>query len=127
MTVSQSGWPEVKARIFLLRCVLRLSQITMTGESRVAVRGGDQGGVVCLGHGPAGSGAQPVTAHPVVEPAWLPGLEAGQAGDRDPSGAPAGDPDHRRVPAAAPGAGHRRLQRLPGLVLEADPRPGRRR
>ena len=39
-------------------------------------------------------------------------------GDRDPPGSPAGHPDHRRVPAAAPGTCHRRLQRLPGLVLE---------
>jgi transposase len=44
------------------------------GGVQVAVRGGDQAGVVCLGHGPAGAGAQPVVVHPVEEPARLPCL-----------------------------------------------------
>ena len=39
---------------------------------QVAVRGGDQCGVICLGHGPAGARPQPVVLHPVEEPARLP-------------------------------------------------------
>src|ERR1035438_1001581 len=126
MTVSQSGCAPVNSRMTLLRWVFRLSQITMTGAARV-VRGGDQARVIGFGHAPALALAPPVDAQPVEEPARLTGLQAGQPRDGHASRALAGHADHGGTAAAAPGAGPRRPQRLAGLVLEADPRPGRRR
>jgi hypothetical protein len=38
-----------------------------------------------------------------------------------------GDPDDGGVPAGRPGAGPAWPERLPGFVLEADPRAGQRR
>ena len=94
---------------------------------QLLVRGGDQAGVIGFGHGPALALAAPVHTHPVEQAA--PGVrpEAHQAGYRHPARSLAGHRDHGRAAAAAPGPGLRRAQALAGLVLEADPRPGRRR
>jgi len=82
------------------------------------VRGGDQGGVVCLGHGPAGPRAQPAPAHPVEEPARLPGPHAGQGGDRGSAPIPGRSPGRpacarggpRCVPPVAAALGRTRPQ-----------------
>ena len=93
----------------------------------LVVRGGDKAGVVGFGQGPAFALAAGVDAGPVEEPAAGTGLVAGHARYRDPPGAFPGYHGHRGVAAAGPGAGLRRPQGLPGLVLEAQIRPGRRR
>jgi len=87
-----------------------------------SVRGGDQGGVVGLGHAGTVALAAAVDMDAVEEPARPAGLQAGHARDRQAAGV-AGDPGHGRAAAARPGAGLPRPQRLPGLVLEADPAP----
>ena len=94
---------------------------------QLLVRGGDQPGVVCFGHRAALALAAAVDADPVEQVAPRAGLQAHQAGHRDPPGALAGHADHRGLPAGCPGPRLRRAQVLPGLVLEADVRPGRRR
>ncbi len=91
------------------------------------VRGGDQPGVVCFGHRAALALAAAVDADPVEQAAPRAGLEAHQARHRDPPGALAGHADHRGPAAGRPGPRLRRAQVLPGLVLEAHVRPGRRR
>jgi hypothetical protein len=68
-----------------------------------------------------------VDPDPVEQAAPRAGPQAHQARYRDPPGALAGYPHHGRVPAGRPGPGPRRPQVLPGLVLKADIRPGRRR
>ena len=90
------------------------------------VRGGDQVRVVGFGHARAVALAPAVDAEAVEEPSRPAGLHAGHARDRQAAGVP-GDPDDGGVPAGRPGAGPARPQRLPGLVLEADPRAGQRR
>jgi hypothetical protein len=122
--VSQSGCPPVNVRIALLRWVLRLSQIRMTGGVQSAVRGGDQFRVVGFGHAAALSLRAAVQPQPVEEAGRGAGLQAGQVRDGDPAGALPGGLHHGSVPAAAPGAGLRRPEGLAGLVLEADPRAG---
>ena len=94
---------------------------------QLLVRGGDQAGVIGFGHAAALALASPVDAHPVEQAAPRARPEADQPGHRYPSGALAGNPDHGGVTAAGPGTGLRRAQVLAGLVLEADPRSGRRR
>ena len=96
------------------------------GGVQGAVRGGDQVRVVGFGQARALALAPAVDAEPVEEPARPAGLQAGHARDRQASGVP-GDPDHGGAAAGRPGAGPARAQRLPGLVLEADPRAGQRR
>ena len=93
----------------------------------LVVRGGDQAGVIGFGHGPALAFAAAVDADPVEEAAARAGLEADQACHRDPPGALAGHPTTGVCPRRRPGAGLRRAQGLPGLVLKAQIRPGRRR
>jgi hypothetical protein len=103
---------------------------TSPGTARSAAGvgpGGDQFGVVSFGHGAAFAFAAAVDADPVEQAAARAGLETGQPGHRQPPGALAGHRDHGGLPAAGPGAGPGRAQGLAGLVLEADPRPGRRR
>ena len=97
------------------------------GGMQLVVRGGDQAGVVGFGHRAALTLAAAVDAGPVEQAAALTGPVAGQPRDRDPAGALAGHLDHGSVAAGCPGAGLGRAQVLPGLVLEADIRPGRRR
>ena len=94
---------------------------------KLAVRGGDQAGVIGFGHGPAFALTAGVDAGPVEEPAAGTGPVAGHACGGHPAGAFPGHYGHRRVAAAGPGTGLRRAQGLPGLVLEAQIRPGRRR
>ena len=91
-----------------------------------SVRGGDQGGVVGLGHAGPVALAAAVNVDAVEEPARPAGLEAGHPSDRQAPGV-AGHPGHRGAAAGRPGAGLARPQRLAGLVLEADPRAGQRR
>ena len=90
------------------------------------MRGGDQGGVVGLGHAGPVALAAAVDPEAVEEPARPAGLEAGQTPDRQAAGV-AGDPGHGGAPAGRPGAGPTGPQRLAGLVLEAHPRAGQRR
>ena len=94
---------------------------------QLLVRGGDQAGVVGFGHRAALALAPAVDADPVEQVAPRAGPQAHQPRHRYPARALAGHRDHGGVPAAGPGAGLRRAQVLPGLVLEDDPRPGRRR
>ena len=94
---------------------------------QLMVRGGDQACVVCFGHAAPLAFAAAVDADPVEEPAPGAGPEAHQAGCGYPPGAFPGHRDDWGVAAAAPGAGLRRPQVLPGLILEAEVRPGRRR
>jgi len=94
---------------------------------QLLVRGGDQAGVVRFGHRAALALAAAVNAHPVEQVPAGTGLEADQARYRDPPRALAGHRHHGSVAAAGPGPGLRRPRVLPGLILEADPRPGRRR
>ena len=91
------------------------------------VRGGDQAGVIGFGHRAALAFAAAVDADPVEQVAPAAGLEAHQPGHRHPPRPLAADRDHGGVPAAGPGPGLGRAQVLPGLVLEADIRPGLRR
>ena len=93
----------------------------------LVVRGGDQACVVGFGHAAALALAAAVHADPVEEPAAGIRLEAHQARCGHPPGALPGHHGHGGVAAAGPGAGLRRPQGLPSLVLEADVRPGRRR
>ena len=94
---------------------------------KLLVRGGDQAGVIGFGQAAAFALAAGVDADPVEEPAALPGPVAGHACCGDPPGAFPGHHGHRGVAAPGPGSGLRRAQGLPGLVLEAQIRPGRRR
>ena len=92
-----------------------------------AVRGGDQRGVVSLGHGAALALAPAVQPQAEEEPAGRTRLQAGQARDGHAAGALPADPGHGRAAPPCPGTRPRRPQVLPGLVLEADPRPDRGR
>ncbi len=94
---------------------------------KLLVRGGDQFGVIGFGHGPAFALAAGADADPAGEPAAGTGPVAGHACCGHPPGAFPGHHGHRRLAAAGPGAGLRRAQGLPGLILEAQIRPGRRR
>ena len=91
------------------------------------VRGGDQAGVVRFGHAAPLAFAAAVDADPVEEPAPAAGPEADHACCGYPSGAFPGHHGHGGAAAARPGAGLGWPQRLPGLVLEAEVRSGRRR
>jgi len=88
---------------------------------------GNQAAPTGFGQGPAFTGAPVMQADPVEEPAARPWLVAGQPGGGDAPGALSRDHGHRRVPATGPGAGFGWAQGLPGLVLEAQVRAGRRR
>ena len=94
---------------------------------QLVVRGGDQASVVGFGHRAALALAPAVDADPVEQVAPRAGPQAHQPRDRYPPRALPGHLHHRGVPAARPGPGLGRAQVLPGLVLEADPRAGRRR
>jgi len=94
---------------------------------KLVVRGGDQVRVVGFGHGPALAFAAGVHADPVEEPAAGTGPVAGHPRRGHPPGAFPGHRDDGSAAATGPGAGLRRAQPLPGLVLEAQVRPGRRR
>jgi hypothetical protein len=109
--VSQSSRASVKARIFLLRWVLRLEVVPddNQGCAQGVVRGGDQVRVVGFGHARAVALAPAVDAEAVEEPSRPPGLEAGHPGDRQPAGVP-GNPHDGGVPAGRPGAGPARPQ-----------------
>ena len=110
-----------------LMWVLRLSQIKMTGAVSWLCAAVTSSGVVGFGQGAALARAAAVNADPVEQAAARAWLEAGQPGHRQPPGALAGYRDHGGLPAAGPGAGPGRPQGLAGLILKADPRPGRRR
>ena len=94
---------------------------------KLMVRGGDQARVVGFGHGPALAFAAGVQADPVEEPAAGTGPVAGHPRRRYSPGAFPGHHGDGGGAAAGPGAGLGRPQRLPGLVLKAQVRPGRRR
>jgi hypothetical protein len=91
------------------------------------VRGGDQVSVVSFGHRAALALAPAVDADPVIQMAPRAGPQAHQARHRYPARALAGHADHRGQAAGRPGPGPGRAQVLPGLVLKAHIRPGRRR
>ena len=97
------------------------------GGMQLLVSGGDQVSVVGFGHRAALAPAPAVDAHPVEQAAPRAGPEAHQPRHRHPSRALAGHRHHRAAAAAGPGPGPRRAQVPPGLIFEADPRPGRRR
>lgn len=91
------------------------------------MRGGDQAGVIGFGQAAALALASAMDAHPVEQVAACAGLKADQPRHRHPPRSLAGHRDHGGAVRGAPGAGLGRAQVLPGLVLEADPRAGRRR
>ena len=116
----------VKVRITVLRWVFRLSQTRDDRGFELIVRGGDQFCVVRFGHA-AALAAAALDADTVEEPAPAAGPEAHQRGGGYPPGALPGHHGHRGAATAGPGAGFRGRKVLPGLILEAEVRPGRRR
>jgi hypothetical protein len=94
---------------------------------QLVVRGGDQGRVVGLQKAAALAPASPVQTDAIEQAIPRRGTQADQPGHRHPPGALPGHRHHRRMAARRPGARFGRAQGLPGLILEANPRPGRRR
>jgi hypothetical protein len=117
----------MKARIAALMWVFKIVPAQDDWGLQLVVRGGDQFGVIGLGHRAALAFAAAVDAGPVEQAAARTELVAGQGRHRDSAGTFAGHHGQGCVAAGRPGLRLGWAQVLPGLVLEADIRPGRRR
>jgi len=115
------------SRIPAARWVLRFSH-TRTMGTQLNVSAHDQVAVVAPDEGVASFvPVLAVAARSVDQPGGFARPIAAHRGDRPATPGAPPDPNDRRVPASAPGAGARGCHREPSLVLEDDERSQRRR